>query len=72
MMMLSPSTMRLLLVICVLGMALLAVLFLRHRRLSFESYLGWGLVAIFFPLIGPFWIILRQPGGGKLSRSSRV
>jgi len=71
-MMLSPSTMRLLLVVCVLGMALLAILFLRRRNLSFEAYLGWGLVAILFPLIGPFWVILRQPGSRKLSRSSRA
>ena len=69
---LPPSTMRLLLVICMLGMALLAVLFLRHRKLPVESYLSWGLVAILFPLIGPFWVILRQPGSGKLSRSSQV
>lgn len=54
--------MRLLLFICLLGMALLAALYLRTRRLSVPAFLGWGLILILLPLIGPFLVILIGPG----------
>ena len=61
-MLLTPDTMRASLVICVLGMALLAAFFLRKRQLSISEYIGWGLVIILLPLLGPFLVILRRPG----------
>ena len=69
-MLLSPDIMRLLLLLCVVGMAIMAGLFLRERRLSLAAYLGWGLVATLLPLLGPFLVILVRPGN-HYSRSAR-
>jgi hypothetical protein len=46
----------------VLGMALLAIFYLRQRRMSFQEYLAWGLLAILVPVFGPFWVIYTHPG----------
>jgi len=61
-MMLSSETMRILLLVCVLGMALVAAFYLRRRELTIAEYIGWGLLAILLPLLGPFLVILYQPG----------
>jgi len=54
--------MRTLLDVCLIGMSMLAVFFLRRRRLSFQAYISWGLIALLLPVIGPFLIILTRPG----------
>ncbi len=59
---LSPHLMRLFLLLCLLGMELQAALFLSQRRLPFLAYLGWGLLAVLLPVVGPFLVILRRPG----------
>ncbi len=59
---LTADTMRAILFICLLGMALLAALFLRRRSLSFQEYLGWGLLIVLVPLLGPFLVLLAAPG----------
>jgi hypothetical protein len=61
-MIISPVEMRVLLVICLLGMTLLGGLFLRRRDLSLPEYISWGLLLVFIPLLGPFLVILSQPG----------
>ncbi len=61
----SPQLMRLLLVICLLGMALLAVLSLRQRKMPASAYIGWGLLAVLLPLIGPFVVLLVRPGESR-------
>jgi len=61
-MLLSPDVMRLLLLACLLGMSFLAALYLRGRSLSAPAYIGWGLLILFLPLIGPFLVILMEPG----------
>ena len=43
------------------GLALLAIFYLRKRRLPWAGYLFWGLVAL-IPVIGPFVVILSRPG----------
>jgi Na+/proline symporter len=58
----SPDVMRALLVVCALGMALLAVFFLRKRELTISKYIGWGLLIVLLPLLGPFLVILFRPG----------
>jgi len=45
-----------------LGMALLAAFYLRRRELTIAEYIGWGLLALLLPLLGPFLVILYQPG----------
>jgi len=59
---LDPSVMRYLIVASLIGMALLAVFFLRERRLGTVQFLGWGLLIILLPLVGPFMAILFSPG----------
>ena len=61
-MLLTPDAMRASLVISVLGMALLAAFFLRKRQLTTPEYLGWGLIIVLLPLLGPFLVILHRPG----------
>jgi energy-converting hydrogenase Eha subunit H len=61
-MLLSADVMRLLLFLCLLGMAIVAALFLRSRSISLTAYLMWGLLIILVPLFGPFVVILAHPG----------
>lgn len=61
-MLLSPNTMRALLFLCLLGMAVLAAFYLRRRNLSITEYVGWGLLIVLLPLLGPFLVILSSPG----------
>lgn len=61
-MFMTPEVMRTLLVLCMLGMALLAACYLRQRDLSLSEYISWGLVILFVPLLGPFLVILSRPG----------
>lgn len=58
----SPDVMRACLMICLLGLALLAAFYLRGRSLSFSAYLGWGMLILLIPLIGPFLVLLAAPG----------
>jgi hypothetical protein len=57
-----PTIMRLLLIVCLLGLLLLAALYLRRKRLSRNAYLSWGLFALLVPLVGPFLAIFSRPG----------
>lgn len=59
----TPDGMRFLLLAYLLGIALLAVLFLRKRALPLPAYMGWGLLALLVPLVGPFMVLYVRPGG---------
>ena len=59
---LSPDVLRWLLLLCALGMALLAAFFLRRRSLSTFEYLAWGALLVLVPFLGPFLILLLRPG----------
>ncbi|OGO69963.1 MAG: hypothetical protein A2Z49_03075 [Chloroflexi bacterium RBG_19FT_COMBO_56_12] len=61
-MILSPVFLRVCLVLCLVGMALIAALYLRRRVLTWWEYLAWGLFMLLFPIAGPFLTILCQPG----------
>ena len=69
---LASETIRILLVGCLFLMSLLAVLFLRQRRLSWTAYCAWGLLAVLLPAIGPFLVILAHPGQKKRTFSLTV
>lgn len=58
----SPDVMRLCLMACLVGVALVAAFYLRRRRLPFSAYLGWGMLILLVPLIGPFVVLLAAPG----------
>ena len=61
----SPQTMRLLMACILMGMELLAAFYLRQRRMPVLTYLGWGLLAVLLPVLGPFLVILSQPGSPR-------
>jgi hypothetical protein len=50
------------LVVDIILMALLALVFLRQRRMNWMGYVMWGFVAVGLPLIGPFFVIASRPG----------
>jgi len=58
----SPDILRFLLAVCLVGMALLAFLYLRRRHLTTAESLAWGLLIVFVPLLGPFMVIVLRPG----------
>lgn len=61
----DPDIIRALLAVCLLGMFVLAVFFLRGRRLSRRGMILWGLLALCIPGIGPFLVILACPGQSR-------
>lgn len=69
-MLISAGLMRLFLGLGVAGMALLAIFYLRQRRMPFDEFLAWGLLAILLPVFGPFWVIFKHPG--RPARSHRT
>ncbi len=58
----NAASIRLLLVLCLTALYLLAMLFLRRRKLSFAAYALWGLFALLVPALGPFLVLLLRPG----------
>ena len=70
-MFLPPELMCILLLLCWTGLVLLAVFFLRSRRLTLFEYLGWGLLAVLMPYLGAFLVILLRPGKSLVHRSRR-
>ena len=64
--MLSPEIMRVLLTINIIGLALIALLYLRRRKLSPAGYLGWGVLLLLLPVLGPLLVIAAAPGKSRL------
>lgn len=47
---------------CLFGMVMMAVLYLRQRKLSTTAFVLWGLLALVLPVLGPFLVIVARPG----------
>jgi hypothetical protein len=45
--------------------ALLAVFYLRRRKLSWQAYLLLGSIALFVPILGPILVIAGRPGSPR-------
>ncbi|MDR3574246.1 MAG: hypothetical protein P4L50_10305 [Anaerolineaceae bacterium] len=58
----ADAIIRDLIILDVVIMALLAIFYLRKRRLTWWEFCGWGLLALMLPLVGPFLIIVLRPG----------
>ena len=71
-MLLSADLMRSFLVLTILGMAVLAAFHLRHRQLTLDEYLLWGLAAILIPLIGPYLVIALTPDRATAANSTEI
>lgn len=61
----TAEHLRTLLIIFLVVMFLLAMLYLRRRRLSLGAYAFWGLIALAIPALGPFLVILAKPGESR-------
>jgi hypothetical protein len=61
----AADIIRLLLLVDVIGMAALALLYLRRRHLDLLTYLAWGLLAVLLPILGPFLVIVFRPTAVK-------
>jgi hypothetical protein len=70
-MLISADLMRALLLLCVLGMAVLAGVFISRRPLSTVQVLTYGALILLLPLVGPFLVIMLQPGGPRRPRARR-
>lgn len=69
--MMTAGLVRILLVIDIGAMALLALIYLRQRKLSWVGYCCWGLLAVGIPVLGPFLLIASRPGVWNPSFSVR-
>lgn len=61
----TADILRLLLLVCIIGMDILAVLYLLRRRMTTMKYLLWGLAALLLPLLGSFLVIATQAGESR-------
>jgi len=61
----TAEHLRALLMVFLIGMYLLAILYLSRRRLSLRAYILWGLMALILPALGPFLVILARPGESR-------
>lgn len=59
------DTLFIMLMLSMIGMAIIAAFYLRERRLSMLAYIGWGLIIALIPLVGPFLVVLLQPGNRR-------
>jgi hypothetical protein len=58
----SSEVMLFIVYLCLFLMPLLAVFFLRRRKLTVFEYLLWGLLALLLPVLGPYLVIVSRPG----------
>lgn len=58
----TTDILRVLLYVVLFGMLLIAVLYLRRRKLSKAAYVLWGILALILPVIGPYIVIASRPG----------
>jgi len=66
----TAEILRVMLAVCVIAMYVLAMLYLRRRKLTLGQFIAWGLLALFIPVLGPFLILLYRPGESARSRLS--
>lgn len=43
----------------------LALFYMRHRRLTHAEFAFWGILALLVPVFGPFFVIAARPGPRK-------
>lgn len=58
----TSEIIRTILLVDIVVMALLALIYLRQRRMNWTEYCGWGLLALLVPVLGPFLVISKRPG----------
>ncbi|MBE3087957.1 MAG: hypothetical protein IMZ71_02415 [Chloroflexi bacterium] len=68
----NAETLLLLLAGFLVAMYVLAMLYLRRQPLTFSQYTLWGLFALLVPALGPFLVILLQPGKSAQRKTNPV
>lgn len=58
----TAGAIRSILLVDIVTMTLLAIVYLRQRRMGWMAYCGWGLLALLVPVLGPFLVIASRPG----------
>jgi hypothetical protein len=61
----AADIIRVLLLVDIIGLAVLALIYLRRRRLDLWTALAWGLLAVLVPILGPFLVIAFRPAPSK-------
>jgi len=62
------ATLRIVILIILISMLILALVFLRRRKLSLGAHIFWSLFALLLPVIGPFLVIVLRPGKPNQNR----
>ena len=58
----NADALRVLLVLFLVAIYLVAVSYLRRRKMSVWAYAFWGTFALLLPAFGPFFVIAYRPG----------
>jgi hypothetical protein len=58
----TAGVIRTILLVDIVVMSLLALFYLRQRRMSWTAFCCWGLLALGVPVLGPFLVIANRPG----------
>jgi hypothetical protein len=58
----TAGAIRTILLVDIVTMTLLALVYLRQRRMGWIAFCGWGLLAFLVPVLGPFLVIANRPG----------
>jgi hypothetical protein len=63
----NAEVLRTLLMVFFVVMFLVAISYLRRRKMSAWAYLFWGTFALLLPAFGPFFIIAYRPGERRMA-----
>jgi len=69
--MITAGVVRILLIIDIAAMSLLALIYLRQRKMNRIGYCCWGMLAVLVPVLGPFLVIANRPGSWDPAFSAR-
>ncbi len=58
----TADVLRFMLFATILFLAVLALVYLRRRKMDWQTGLAWVLLAILVPVLGPFLVISLRPG----------
>lgn len=58
----TADVLRYMLLVTILALAVLALVYLRRRRLDWQTGLAWVLLALLVPVLGPILVIALRPG----------
>jgi hypothetical protein len=70
--MMTADVIRTMLIVDMVALVLLALIYIRQRKMSIVEYCCWSLLAIILPVIGPFIVIANRPGQWEASYSVRA